>query len=208
MSRQKRKPDEDCDAMGAQFGKTINRLRMAGKLSLGELAEQSGVAKSMISQIEKNESNPTLATITRLSRALGTSVDAILAEPLADSEGGSALLEKARSQDIPLIASEDGLCTLRIIGWISTVEFAQWYDFQAKPGGVLESSPHPDGSVENLSILSGTAEVRVGSEVWTASEGETLRYRADAEHSIRNIGKTPLRATMVNILAYNVAQNG
>lgn len=203
MSRQKREKDPQCDAMGAQFGNTLNRLRQAGKLSLGELSEQSGVAKSMISQIEKNESNPTLATITRLSRALGTSVEAILAEQ-PNGSNGSALVQKSNRQDIPLIQSEDGLCTLRIIGWIETVEYTQWYDFEAQPGGKLESSPHPIGSIENLSVLQGEVEVRVGGESWTAKAGETLRYKADREHVITNIGDTDVRATMVNILAHAV----
>ena len=200
MSRRKREKDPQCDAMGEQFGKTVNRLRQAGKLSLGDLSEQSGVAKSMISQIEKNESNPTLATITRLSRALGTSVEDIL----AGQSKGSALVEKARTQDIPLIQSEDGLCSLRIIGWIATVSHAQWYDFQAKPGGILESSAHPDGSVENLSVIEGELEVSVGAQTWQAKTGETLRYRADRDHVIRNTGPTPARAIMVNILAHQV----
>ena len=54
---------------GADLGKTIQRLRKAYNLSLGELSEQSGVAKSIISQIERNETNPTLSTVVRLSRA-------------------------------------------------------------------------------------------------------------------------------------------
>jgi len=200
MSRTRREKDPQCDAMGEQFGNTLNRLRQAGKLSLGDLSEQSGVAKSMISQIEKNESNPTLATIT--SRALGTSVEAIL----ADQPEGSALVQQAKKQDIPLIQSEDGLCTLRIIGWIESVEYAQWYDFTAQPGGKLESSPHPMGSVENLSILEGEVEVRIGGESWTAKAGETLRYRADREHVISNVGDADVRATMVNILAHAVVK--
>ena len=203
MSRTRREKDPQCDAMGQQFGNTINRLRQAGKLSLGDLSEQSGVAKSMISQIEKNESNPTLATITRLSRALGTSVEAML----ANQPEGTALIQKAKRQDIPLIQSEDGLCTLQIIGWIESVEYAQWYDFTAQPGGKLESSPHPLGSIENLSILEGEVEVRVGGESWTAKAGETLRYRADRPHVITNIGETPVRATMVNLLTLAVTND-
>uniref|UniRef100_UPI0035CBD00B helix-turn-helix domain-containing protein n=1 Tax=uncultured Methylobacterium sp. TaxID=157278 RepID=UPI0035CBD00B len=46
--------------LSGQLGKTIQRLRKAYNLSLSELAEQSGVAKSIISQIERNETNPTL----------------------------------------------------------------------------------------------------------------------------------------------------
>ena len=46
------------------LGKTIQRLRKAYNMSLGELSEQSGVAKSIISQIERNETNPTFQRFT------------------------------------------------------------------------------------------------------------------------------------------------
>ena len=60
------------------------------------------------------------------------------------------------------------------------------------------------GSVENLTVLKGELEVSVDAESWRAVEGETLRYRADRPHVIRNIGETPAHATMVNILAHAV----
>lgn len=211
MSRRKRVKDAGCDAVGERFGKTIKRLRSAGDMSLGDLSEQSGVAKSMISQIEKNESNPTLATITRLSRALGTSVEQILsadppqtADSLYTDKKTDPLVQFARSEDIPKLVSEDGLCSLEIIGWIDTVEFAQWYDFKAKPFGKLESDAHPAGSVENLSVLAGALKVTVDGHSWIAEAGQTLRYRADREHVIENIGDNEAHATMVNILAFNV----
>lgn len=200
MARQKRQPCPETDALGEQLGKTIQRLRTAGNLSLGDLSDMSGVAKSMISQIEKNESNPTLATLSRLSQALGTSVGAVLSDPSNDQ----ALIQKQGIQDTPLIKSEDGLCELRIIGWIETLEWVQIYDFRAQPGGVLESSPHPAGSIENLTLMSGHLKITVGNETWTAKAGETLRYRADRPHKIENLGDTDAHATMVNILAHAV----
>jgi len=200
MARQKRQPCPETDALAEKLGQTINRLRKADQMSLGDLSNLSGVAKSMISQIEKNETNPTLATLSRLSQALGMSVEAMVAQ---DTDG-PALVEKADVKDIPLLFSEDGLCELRIIGSIETVQFVQWYDFKAKAGGKLVSSPHPPGSIENLSVLSGTVRVTVGKESWDAKAGQTLRYRADRPHKIENIGKTAAHATMVNILAHAV----
>jgi len=67
MPRQKRQFCPETDALSEKLGQTILRLRTADKLSLGELSDMSGVAKSMISQIEKNETNPSLATLSRLS---------------------------------------------------------------------------------------------------------------------------------------------
>ncbi|WP_409433935.1 helix-turn-helix domain-containing protein [Litorimonas sp. RW-G-Af-16] len=204
MARQKRQPCAQAEALSEKLGQTIHRLRMADQMSLGDLSEASGVAKSMISQIEKNETNPTLATLSRLSQALGTSVEAIVAQ----DNDGPALVEKADVKDIPLLYSEDGMCELRIIGSIDTVQFVQWYDFKAQPKGKLISSPHPAGSVENLSILSGHLRVTVGDESWEAVQGQTLRYKADRPHKIENIGNSPAHATMVNILAHAVRNLG
>jgi len=200
MARQKREPCPETEALSEKLGQTILRLRTADKMSLGHLSSVSGVAKSMISQIEKNETNPTLATLSRLSQALGTSVEAIV----SDSPAGTSLVQHSRLQDTPELRSEDGLCVLRIIGSLDTIQFVQWYDFSADVGGLLESSPHPPGSIENLTVLMGQLEVKVGNEKWTAFEGETLRYLADRPHSIRNTGNKPAHATMVNILAHNV----
>jgi transcriptional regulator with XRE-family HTH domain len=182
-------------ALSSQLGKTVQRLRKAYNLSLSELSEQSGVAKSIISQIERNETNPTLATIWRLSQALDVSIERVL--QTADDE---PFLEKITRGDTPILVSDDGKCRLAIIGWIKTVEWVQWYDFAADPGGVLESDAHQRGSVEHLSVSAGELEVVVGGVTGRVKAGETLRYRCDRPHTIRNMSKEPAAATMVCIL--------
>lgn len=182
-------------AVSSQLGKTVQRLRKAYNLSLSELSEQSGVAKSIISQIERNETNPTLATIWRLSQALDVSIERVLQDA-----GGEPFLEKTTRGDTPILLSEDGKCKLAIIGWIKTVEWVQWYGFSADPGGVLESESHQRGSVENLSVSQGELEVEVGGEIARARAGETLRYRCDRPHTIRNVSHQPAAATLVCIL--------
>ncbi len=182
-------------ALSGQLGKTIQRLRKAYSLSLSELSEQSGVAKSIISQIERNETNPTLATIWRLAQALDVSIERVL--QTAEDE---PFLEKSSRGDTPMLVSDDGKCRLAITGWIKTVEWLQWYDFHAEPGGVLESEPHQRGSVECLSVLDGELEVEVAGVLEVARAGDTLRYRSDRPHVIRNRTDAPAHATMVCIL--------
>jgi transcriptional regulator with XRE-family HTH domain len=187
--------DTGAAALANQLGKTVQRLRKAYNLSLSELSGQSGVAKSIISQIERNETNPTLATIWRLSQALDVSIERVLRA--ADDE---PFLEKSSRADIPILVSDDGKCRLAIVGWIKTVEWLQWYDFSADPGGVLDSEAHQRGSVESLSVREGELEVKVGSVTERAKAGETLRYRSDRPHTIRNVSQKPASATMVCIL--------
>jgi XRE family transcriptional regulator, regulator of sulfur utilization len=187
--------DAGAQALSGQLGRTIQRLRKTYNMSLSELADHSGVAKSIISQIERNETNPTLATIWRLSQALDISIDRFLVQ--SDDE---PFVEKSSRNDTPVLTSDDGKCRLAIIGWIRTVEWVQWYDFHAEPGGALESDAHQRGSIECLSVLAGELEVEAGGAIDTAKAGETLRYRCDRPHVIRNRGAEPAHATMVCIL--------
>ena len=182
-------------ALSGQLGKTVQRLRKAYNLSLSELAEQSGVAKSIISQLERNETNPTLATIWRLSQALDVSIERVL-----QGSEDEPFLAKSSKADTPILMSDDGRCRLAIIGWIKTVDWLQWFDFTADPGGALESDAHQRGSVECLSVLRGELEVEVAGVIDQAKAGETLRYRCDRPHVIRNRGPEAAHATMVCIL--------
>jgi transcriptional regulator with XRE-family HTH domain len=201
--REPRRADFDAgaQALSGQLGKTVQRLRKAYNLSLSELSEQSGVAKSIISQIERNETNPTLATIWRISQALDISIERVLA-----SHEDEPFLDHLSRGDTPLLVSDDGKCRLVVTGWIKTVEWLQWYDFQADPGGVLESDGHERGSVESLSVLEGELTVTIGERVEKAKAGESLRYRCDRPHLIENTGKGLARATMVCLLKASVME--
>ncbi len=65
-------------ALSGQLGRTVAKLRRGAGQSLADLSAQSGVAKSIISQIERNETNPTLTTIWRLAHALAVTIGSIL----------------------------------------------------------------------------------------------------------------------------------
>jgi transcriptional regulator with XRE-family HTH domain len=190
-----RELESGAQIISGHLGKTIQRLRKAYNLSLSELAEQSGVAKSIISQIERNETNPTLATIWRLSQALDVSIERVLSDN--DEE---PFIEKSSRGDTPVLTSDDGRMRLAIIGWIKTVEWLQWYAVTSEPGGTLESDAHQRGSIECLSVLKGTFEVEVAGARQIARAGETLRYRCDRAHTVRCLGDETGEATMVCIL--------
>ena len=190
-----RELESGAQIISGNLGKTIQRLRKAYNLSLSELAEQSGVAKSIISQIERNETNPTLATIWRLSQALDVSIERVLSD--AEEE---AFIEKSTKADTPILVSEDGKMRLAIVGWIKTVEWLQWYAITSEPGGQLESEGHQRGSVECLSVSAGEFEVEVSAVTQRAKAGETLRYRCDRPHTVRCVGDQPGEASMVCIL--------
>jgi len=178
-----------------RVGDTLAALRQAQGLSLDELSRRAGVSKSMLSQIERAQANPTVAVVWRLANALGVPMAELLGSvPPADAAPAIALVP---TQATPSLRSPDGLCELRILGPVDLAGQFEWYELRLQPGGVLDSQPHEPGTREHLTVMAGGMELRVGESVQKLKIGETARYPADCLHSIRNTGKTAATAWLV-----------
>lgn len=58
------------------IGDRVKRLRQEKKMSLTELAEQAGVAKSYLSSLERNlQSNPSIQFLEKIANVLGVTVE-------------------------------------------------------------------------------------------------------------------------------------
>lgn len=63
------------------IGKKIKEIRLEKKMSISELAEKAGVAKSYLSSIERNiQTNPSIQFIEKISQVLGVSLNELLQE--------------------------------------------------------------------------------------------------------------------------------
>ena len=66
----------------------IKRIRKSKKLSLERTAALSGVSRSMLSQIERGEANPSVAILGKLSEALKVPAETLLENLLASDLRG------------------------------------------------------------------------------------------------------------------------
>jgi transcriptional regulator with XRE-family HTH domain len=178
------------------IGPRLQAERKKQHLSLQELAARSGVSKSLLSQIERGEANPTFATLWHLTRALELEFSDLIS---MQSRVGRGMIEAIPANLIPEIRTEDGLCVLRILGPTHTVGTMEWYDLTVAPRGALVSRPHAKGATEHLSVRDGVLKVSSGDEEQILSAGMTGRYAADVPHAIRNAGKKPASALLVVI---------
>lgn len=63
------------------IGEKIKELRKAKKMSISELAEKAGVAKSYLSSIERGiQVNPSIQFIEKISIVLGVSINELIRE--------------------------------------------------------------------------------------------------------------------------------
>ena len=58
----------------------LRRIRKAKNMSLDMLADRTGVSKSMLGQIERGESNPTVSTIGKIVEGLKVPFEQLLYE--------------------------------------------------------------------------------------------------------------------------------
>ena len=178
------------------LGKHLQQIRKEKKLTLEQLAQKSGVSRSMLSQIERGQANPTFGTLWNLSRALGLDMSELVEE--FESNGtGQNKIEHVTAENTPRITNVQSGCTLTILGPPELVGQYEWYELTIQPAGALISQPHTQGCREHLTILSGAAEIKSGEQTLVAETGDTARYPADLPHSIKWVGAAPLSALLI-----------
>ena len=178
-----------------EVGATLQRMRLERSLTLDDLSRAAGVSKSMLSQIEREKANPTIAVAWRLANALGVSIGELLASGVRKTE----TIRLLEAHELPTLPGDHAGYVLRILGPMELAGNFEWYELTLSPKGVLDSSPHDPGATEHLTLLQGSMELEVDGEMKKLRTGATARYRADRNHTIRNIGKTEARALLVVI---------
>ena len=60
------------------FGRNMKRLRTEKGITQGDISRSLKLARSFISNIENGKTNPTLATIAGIAKAIGVSVSTLM----------------------------------------------------------------------------------------------------------------------------------
>lgn len=178
------------------IGHQIKKLRNAKGLTLDQLAAKSGVSKSMLSQIERNKTNPTVGILWSLTQALSIDIGELLGSaPKVNEKLDNISLVK--SHQTPEIQSADGKCTLKILGPLDLVSNMEWYEINMDKNGILDSDPHTKGTREHLTLLTGSIIITTDKQEKTLEAGDTARYGADVHHSIKNNGNSAAQAILI-----------
>jgi transcriptional regulator with XRE-family HTH domain len=176
-----------------EVGASLQRLRLARGLTLEDLSRIAGVSKSMLSQIEREKANPTIAITWRLANALGVAIGELLASETREVESIRVL----EAHETPTLPGSHAGYILRILGPMELAGKYEWYELTLAAGGELASQAHDPGTNEHLTVLHGAIEVEVGTSKRKVRTGGTARYPADQDHVLRNTAKTEAKALLV-----------
>ena len=168
-----------------QLGTRIRALRQARHFTLRDVAERSGVTESFLSQVERDVTSPSIATVQRIARALDLSIAQLFTE---EGDTGRVVRREARRRvAYPGLKSVDEFLTSNMAGRLqvilSTIE----------PGGGTGSEPYThDSDEEVVVILAGVLDLWVGDEHYVLREGDTITFPSRLPHWNANHGDRPV----------------
>ena len=179
------KTSEHADAINRHLGGRVKHLRGSRGWSLESLATASGVSRSMLSQIEREAANPTLAVTLRIARAFGLALGELLEMP-----GAASTVTVIRADDNAYHYRSDKDCRIRTLSPLNLEKDVEFYEVRLQPGGALRSSPHFEGTREFLTLQKGRLRIESGNDSEEVNPGDSASYRADVPHALVNTGKT------------------
>jgi transcriptional regulator with XRE-family HTH domain len=174
------------------LGRNLRRLRTRQGHSLERLAKLSGVSRAMLSQIETGKSAPTINLLWKISTALGVPFATLLD---GQKINGPAVLRRDQSK---VLASQDGKFTSRALFPFDGERKVEFYELRLAPLHIEHAEAHAPGTIENLVVVRGTVEIRLGREVPSnLAEGDAILFEADVPHSYRNLSDEEAVAYLV-----------
>ncbi|MCA9036695.1 MAG: helix-turn-helix domain-containing protein [Planctomycetaceae bacterium] len=185
---------ESAEDVSRHVCQRIRDLRRQRGWSLDVMAQLSGVSKSMLSQIEREQANPTLAVTVKIAHALGMSVGELIEQVAPPTN-----IEVIRSEDRSHIFRADENCSIRTLSPLHLEKDVEFYEVLLNVGGALKSAAHFEGTREFLTVQKGRVAVTSDVEKCELNKGDSASYRADVSHEISNPGRSEALVFLVVI---------
>ncbi|MBM7645602.1 transcriptional regulator with XRE-family HTH domain [Scopulibacillus daqui] len=169
------------------FAENLKNTRKRKGLTLEELAEKCQVSRSMLSQIERDEKQPTIKVASQIAEGLGTTI--------------SQLLDEQKEQEVIIIRKDNRLVyrdpssgfqrhLLSPSFTTKGIEFILNIIPPSKESGVFPS--HKKGVEEYIFVSSGKLQIELGNgeKKYTLNAGDSMYFEANTQHRFINLGKS------------------
>ncbi|GGH88163.1 transcriptional regulator with XRE-family HTH domain [Pullulanibacillus pueri] len=183
------------DNLNHIIGKRLKAMRLERGLSLDKVAELTGVSKPMLGQIERARSNPTVSTLWKIAEGLRVPFTSFIEEIKKD-------VTLVKELEVTPIKEDHERYKVYPIFPMKGQNHFEMYKIDLLPTCHYNADPHPHGVEEYLWVYKGQMNIHIGSNTYTVSEGEGIRYQADQPHSYINTSTCP--ASLIMVIAYPV----
>lgn len=171
------------------LARNLKAIREKEKLSMEKVAQLSGVSKTMIGQIERGESSPSITTVWKIANGLKISFTSLINNQQPDT---TVVLRN----DVQALSEDGG--RYRIYPSFPFQEDRRFevYTVEIEKEGKLSSDAHKEGTEEFITVFDGEVTIDVSDDRYTLKSGDSIRFKADKPHTYANYGDTLTRLSM------------
>ena len=164
------------------LAENLKRQRKQANLTQAELAEAAGLPRATVANLEQPGANPSVSTIVAVAKALGISIDDLLAPPPEHRH------YKVMPQEMQEYRAEGGAYVARLLSPISS-KGVQIHHVTLQPGCRSIGRPHPLGSQEFFCTQHGTAVLQIEDDRVEVPTGCLVQFPGHRRHIYENPGK-------------------
>lgn len=158
------------------IGSKIRAIRNRKKITIAQMCEGTGLSKGFISNVENNNTSPSINTLQTIANFLEIPLPYLLLEKqqhmhvVKKSERTYSVYHDLK---IEHIGYKDGLRMM-------IIEF---------PAGASMGAPNAHEGKEIHLVLEGKVEAQQGEDVFILEEGDSFSWNACVSHFVKNIGE-------------------
>lgn len=183
------------DPIDSILARRIRDLRKSRRLTLDQLADTSGVSRSMISLIERRETSPTATVLNKLADALGVALAALFATDAEALPAAPPPDPVARAATQPVWTDPGSGYVRRQLtppGCAAPIELVEVH-FPPGQTVAFENAARSLVIHQQVWVLAGEMNIRVGEPTWRLQVGDCLAMELGQHIVFHNPGRTPAR---------------
>ena len=174
-----------------KIGKIIRNLRLAKNIKLQQLAEMTNISIGGLSQIERDLSNPSLATLVKIAKALEVPIMTLFLDSEKKLKNKAVIIREKERRKIVVPELETVYEPLSPFKDVKA-EFILARMEEGKKQKVLVTH---EGE-EHIYVVKGALEVRIDNEIYLLKEGDSIYFKSSFGHAFRNAGKGEMIAVI------------
>ncbi|HEY2129310.1 MAG TPA: XRE family transcriptional regulator [Streptosporangiaceae bacterium] len=198
--------------LAGDIGRRAAAYRAERGLRVAELAREIGVTPSLISQIERGQSRPSVSTLFALAQALDVPVDAFFREPAAarpSAPAGAGQPQPTPGPDQHLaearyVVRQGNRATIDIEGGVrwerltpETMAHLDFFELVYGPGAESNPTLYSHPGTEMVLMLTGRLDISVGFGTYRLAPGDSMQFPSSLPHRYANPDSTEARAVTV-----------
>lgn len=159
-------------------------------MSLDKLAEYTGVSKSMLGQIERGESNPTITTISKIIEGIHVPLEDLISEP-------EEAVHIYHRDDLEIYQKYSDQYKIYLLSPYDKKRGFEVYQAIVAQGCSFRSHSLGTGTKELVTVVKGQLTLHLQEKDYVVNAGDSIRFSSEKEHEYESTGLEELELNII-----------